>query len=153
MLESNSKQFRMAAIKWLFVTSVMLFVQIIVFFVSAGHIAEPRPWLFFGAALANSSVGTIVQYKLNPRLLVHRLKLKREGSKLWDEILMRVSNLTVLIAVPAVAGLDIGRFQWSGLHVQFAVLGFAFFISPKACLTFSGSSVPPRSKNTPPFPL
>ena len=39
---------------------------------------------------------------------------------------MRVSNLTVLVAIPIMAGLDIGRFQWSGLDVQLAVLGFLF---------------------------
>ena len=41
---------------------------------------------------------------------------------------MRVSNLMLLIAVPVIAGLDVGRFQWSYLEVQFAVLGFVFFI-------------------------
>ena len=125
MLESNSKQFRMAAIKQLFVASVMLFVQIIVFFVSAGYIADPRAWLYFGTALAHYSVSTAVQYKLNPQLLVQRLKRKREGSKLWDEILMRVSNLMVLISIPAIAGLD-GRFHWSNPDAYFAVVGFLF---------------------------
>jgi protein-S-isoprenylcysteine O-methyltransferase Ste14 len=98
------------------------------FFISAGHIRLLRPWIFFGASFAQYMVSTAVQYKLNPELLAYRLKRKREGSKLWDEILMRASNLTVLIAVPVIAGLDIGRFQWSDLDVQFAVLGFAFFI-------------------------
>ncbi|MGD8506735.1 MAG: hypothetical protein PVF15_08755, partial [Candidatus Bathyarchaeota archaeon] len=83
------------------------------------------------------AVSTAVQYKLNPELLVQRLKRKREGSKLWDEILMRVSNLTVLIAIPVVAGLDIGRFQWSDLAVQFAVLGFAFFITSAVMINWA----------------
>ncbi|MCK5593262.1 isoprenylcysteine carboxylmethyltransferase family protein, partial [Candidatus Bathyarchaeota archaeon] len=43
-------------------------------------------------------------------------------------ILMRVSNLMVLIAVPAVAGWDIGRFQSPGLDVPFAAVGFVLFI-------------------------
>jgi len=34
----------------------------------------------------NYSISTAVQYKLNPELLVHRLKIKRKGSKLYDEI-------------------------------------------------------------------
>jgi hypothetical protein len=129
MLESNPKQFRMAAIKQLLVASVMLFFQIIVFFVSAGQISDPRPWLFFGTAFVHYSVSTAVQYKLNPQLLVQRLKRKREGSKLWDEILMRVSNLMVIIPIPAIAGLDVGRFHWSNLDVFF-VLARALFYSP-----------------------
>jgi len=99
-----------------------------IFFISAGHISLLRPWIFFGASFAQYMVGTVVQYKLNPELLVQRLKRKREGSKRWDEILMRVSNLMLLIAVPVIAGLDVGRFKWSYLEVQFAVLGFVFFI-------------------------
>ena len=106
----------------------MLIIQMIIFFISAGHIDMLRPWIFFGASFMHYSVSIVVQYKLNPELLAQRLKRKREGSKLWDEILMRVCNLTVLIAVPVIAGLDIGRFHWSGLGVQFAVLGFIFFI-------------------------
>ncbi len=125
MLERSSAQFRMAAIKQLFVASVMLLVQIIIFFVSAGHVADPRPWLYFGTVLAHYSVSTAVQYKLNPQLVVQRLKRKREGSKLWDEILMRASNLMVLISIPAIAGLD-GRFHWSNLDAYFAVVGFVF---------------------------
>jgi len=116
MLESDSKQFRMAAIKQLFVASVMLFVQIIVFFVSASYIADPRPWLFFGTTPAHYSVSTAVQYKLNPQLLAQRLKRKQEGSKLWDEIFIRVSNLMVIISIPAIAELD-GRFHWSNLDI------------------------------------
>jgi len=104
----------------------MLALQIVIFFVSADYVVGPRPWMFFGASFVHYTISTAVQYRLNPGLLVRRLKRKREGSKLWDEILMRVSNLTVLIVVPIVAGLDIGRFQWSSLGVQFAVLGFVF---------------------------
>jgi len=117
-----------AGIKQFMLACVMLIIQMIIFFISAGHTDMLRPWIFFCASFMHYSVSIIVQYKLNPELLVQRLKIKRKGSKLWDEILMRVSNLTVLIAVPVIAGLDIGRFHWSGLDVQFAVLGFVFFI-------------------------
>jgi len=108
-----------------------------IFFISAGHIRLLRPWVFFGASFAQYIVSTAVQYKLNPDLLVQRLKRKREGSKLWDEILMRLSNLTVLIAIPVIAGLDIGRFHWSGLDVQFAVMGFVFFIGSTLLLNWA----------------
>ena len=43
---------------------------------------------------------------------------------------MRVSNLMVLIAIPVIAGLDVGRFRWSGLDTYFAVVGLVLlFIS------------------------
>ena len=74
------------------------------------------------------SVSTAVIYKFNPELLVQRLKRRREGSKLWDEILMRTCNLTLLLVVPVVAGLDIGRFHWSSLDIHFAIVGFILLI-------------------------
>ena len=125
----NGKELRRSVIKQLFLICLLLIVQMTIFFISAGHIGLLRPWIFFGASFAQYIVGTVVQYKLNPELLVQRLKIKREGSKRWDEILVRVSNLMLLIAVPVIAGLDVGRFQWSYLEVQFAVLGFVFFMS------------------------
>ncbi len=126
MPEIENKTLRAAGIKSLLLASAMLALQMILFYASAGHMVGVRPWAFFGASFLHYVISTVVQYKLNPELLVQRLKRKRGGSKLWDEILMRVSNLTVLIAIPVMAGLDIGRFQWSDLAVQFAVLGFVF---------------------------
>jgi protein-S-isoprenylcysteine O-methyltransferase Ste14 len=73
-------------------------------------------------------VSTTALYKLNPELLVQRLKRKREGSKLWDEVLVRATNLMVISIVPAIAGLDVGRFHWSSLSIHFAVLGFMLYI-------------------------
>lgn len=124
MPETDNKRLRMAGVKSFLLACVMLAIQMIIFFVSADYIIGLRPWLFFGAYFLHFTIGIAVQYKLNPELLAHRLKRRREGSKLWDEILMRVGNLMALIAVPAVAGLDIGRFGWSDLDVEFAVLGF-----------------------------
>ncbi len=37
---------------------------------------------------------------------------------------MRLTNLTVLIVMPVVAGLDVGRFGWSNLDVAFMIPGF-----------------------------
>ncbi len=127
-MSGRNKEFKVAGIKQLLLASVMLVIQMVIFFISAGHIDGPRPWIFFGASFIHYSISTAVQYKLNPELLVQRLKRRRKGSKLWDEILMRASNLMVLIAVPAVAGLDIGRFQSPSLDVLFASVGFVLFI-------------------------
>ncbi len=121
MLESFN-QAKLNAAKQLMVSSVMLCIQIVIYFVSAGNIAF-RPWIFFGASFLHYFMSTLAQYKLNPELLAARLKISRKGSKLWDEILMRVSNLTVLILVPVIAGLDLGRFHWSTLDDWFVIVG------------------------------
>jgi protein-S-isoprenylcysteine O-methyltransferase Ste14 len=123
----STKQFRTAAVKQLLIASVMLVVQIIIFIVSAGYLPGPRPWLYFGIAFAHYLISVTVQYKLSPQLLVQRLKTKRKGSKLWDEILMRITNLTVIILIPVSAGLDVGRLHWPTLDFYFAVIGALLF--------------------------
>jgi protein-S-isoprenylcysteine O-methyltransferase Ste14 len=122
MQERDRKQLIFAGIATLLLSSLMFFIQITVFFFSAGNIPH-RSQIFFVAVFMHYSLSTAVQYKLNPELLVQRLKRKREGSKLWDEILMRVSNLMVLITIPVTAGLDVVRFHWSNLPVYFMVVG------------------------------
>ncbi len=126
MQESSGNQGVVAAVRQLVLTYVLGSIQIVIFFVAAGYIGV-RPWIFFGASFVHYTVSTLVQYKLNPGLLVARLKIKRKGSQLWDEVLMRSSNLVAMIAVPVVAGLDVGRFHWSSLDFSFVFLGLFLF--------------------------
>ena len=137
MPEENPKEYKLAAFKQLLITSIFLLVQISIFFVSAGNINSQRPWLYFIAALIHYSVGTAVQYKLNPQLVVQRLKAKRQGSKLWDEILMRTSNLMIIVAIPAIAGLDVGRFQLSNIDMNFVPLGVVLIVSSSIILNYA----------------
>ena len=116
-----------AAAKQLTVSSVMLSIMLAIFFFSAGHIGI-RPWIFFGSSFLHYFVSILAQYKLNPELLAARLTIKRKGSKMWDEILMRSSNLVVLIAMPVVAGFDVGRFNWSNLDFAFVFPGMVLLI-------------------------
>jgi protein-S-isoprenylcysteine O-methyltransferase Ste14 len=62
--------------------------------------------------------------------------MKREGSKLWDEILMRLSNLMVIILIPAVAGLDF-RFVWSLFGTNFVFVGLVFVIVSSVLLNWA----------------
>lgn len=126
MPQSDARQVIVAAVKQLIVAYVLGVVQIAIFFVSAGHMPI-RAWIFVGASYVHYSVSTLVQYRLNPELLVARFKIRRKGSKLWDEILMRSSNLVAMIAVPVVAGLDVGRFYWSSLDFSFVFFGLFLF--------------------------
>jgi protein-S-isoprenylcysteine O-methyltransferase Ste14 len=41
---------------------------------------------------------------------------------------MRASNLVVLITLPIVAGLDVGRFHWSSLDFAFVLPGFVLLV-------------------------
>jgi len=108
-----------------------------VFFASAGRRDLPRAWLFFGAAFVYFVASTLALYRYNPELLIARLTLRREGSKTWDEILMRAANLTGMLLIPAVAGLDLGRYGWSSLGLIYVVPGFALFILGAVLITWA----------------
>jgi protein-S-isoprenylcysteine O-methyltransferase Ste14 len=127
MVAEAAKGAGTAAVMQLAVSSVMLLIQLAIFFVSAGYVGI-RPWILYGASFVHYTVSIIAQYKLNPELLAARLVIRRKGSKRWDEGLMRASNLVVLIAFPVAAGLDVGRFHWTDLDVAFMVPGFILLI-------------------------
>ncbi len=128
MDEGNDKGLRISVIKQVLLSCLMLVIQILSFFISAGHIDIPRAWMFFGVTFVYLIASVAVLYRFNPQLIDQRLKIKREGSKSWDEVLMRANNIMVMLIVPAIAGLDIGRFHWSSLSIHFAVLGFVLYI-------------------------
>jgi len=110
-----------------------------VFFASAGRRDLPRAWLFFGAAFVYFVASTLALYRYNPELLIVRLTARREGSKRWDEVLMRAANLTVMLLMPAVAGLDVGRYGWSSLGLICVVPGFALFVLGAVLITWAMS--------------
>jgi len=126
-----------AVVKQIVLSSVMMGVMMAVFFASAGRRDLPRAWLFFGAAFVYFVASTLALYRYNPELLIVRLTLRREGSKTWDEILMRAANLTGMLLIPAVAGLDLGRYGWSSLGLIYVVPGFALFILGAVLITWA----------------
>ncbi|MBC8223657.1 isoprenylcysteine carboxylmethyltransferase family protein [Candidatus Bathyarchaeota archaeon] len=128
---------RSAVVKQIVVSTVLMGVMMAVFFTSAGRRDLPRAWLFFGAAFIYFVASTLAVYRFNPELLIARLTLRREGSKTWDEVLMRVANLTGMLLIPAVAGLDVGRYGWSGLNLIYVAPGFALFVLGAVLITWA----------------
>jgi len=136
MQSVNSKHFKVALIKQLIITSIFLLVQIVIFVISANNLIVVRSWFYFTVAFLHYVVSTSVQFKLNPELLVQRLKIKRDGSKLWDEILMRLSNLMVIILIPIIAGLDF-RFNWFLLETNLVLIGLFFVMASTILLNWA----------------
>ena len=130
-------ELRGAVIKQLVVSAVMLAVMAAIFYASAGRTDIPRSWLLFGATLVHFTGSTLVVARLNPELISQRLTVRRVGSKSWDEVLMRVCNLTMLLLLPAVAGLDVGRYGWSALGAQYAALGLALMAVSSVLISWS----------------
>ncbi|MCX6655354.1 MAG: isoprenylcysteine carboxylmethyltransferase family protein [Candidatus Bathyarchaeota archaeon] len=109
-------------------STAMLAIMMVVFYVSAGRIDIPQSWFLFSVIFVYFEASNIALYRYNPELLIQRLKIRRKGSKTWDEVLMRLTNLTALLLVPAVAGLDVGRYQLSSLGLPYSVVGVVSLI-------------------------
>lgn len=137
MDENNKSNYTIASIKQISLTSTFLIIQILLFYFSANQEFNQRSWYYFIAVFFHYLFSTIIQYKLNPHLVVQRLKRKRKGSKTWDEILVRASNLTIIIVIPIIAGLDIGRYNWSLLSVNYIWIGLVFTILSTILLNYA----------------
>ena len=137
MDKNNKSNYIIASVKQFTLTSIFLMIQIILFYFSANQIIKPRAWYYFITVFIHYLISTIIQYKLNPQLVIQRLKRKREGSKTWDEFLVRTSNLTIIIAIPIIAGLDIGRYNWSYLGLNYVWIGLFLAILSTILLNYT----------------
>ncbi len=128
---------RNAAIKQTMLSTAMLAIMMAVFYASAGRTDIPQSWFLFGVAFVYFVASNLALYRYNPGLLIQRLKIRREGSKTWDEVLVRVSNLTALLLLPAVAGLDVGRYRWSSLGLPYAIVGVVILVVSSVLLNWA----------------
>ncbi len=96
------------------------------FFLAAGRLDIPRAWLFLGIDYLGVVVVSVIFWKLAPELANQRATIK-EGTKPWDKIFLAVYFTISLIGFPIVAGLDVGRYHWSELHINYAIAGVILF--------------------------
>ncbi len=114
------------AIKGIIRIYLFVILQAIIFFVSAGHFEIPRAWILFGLGFVHLLALTITMAKLNPELINQRA-IKRSCTKLWDKIFFAVYFPMAFILL-AVAGLDVGRFQWSNIIIHYCIIGIVLYI-------------------------
>lgn len=104
-----------------------LVLQGAILFVSAGRFDVPRAWLYLGICMIYYLASLTIMHKLCPEIIrIRTQKMFREGTKTWDKVILATIMVSFLVML-VMAGLDVGRFRWSGLGVHFAVLGFIFY--------------------------
>ena len=99
----------------------------VAFFLAAGRLDILRAWIDFGLQFLGAIVGAIIMWKLAPELANQRASIK-EGTKTWDKAFLFFYFSVMLLVVPIVAGLDVGRFHWSRLGVSYAIGGVALYM-------------------------
>lgn len=126
-IQKNIKRLTKYGIRYIVVMFILLIIHAIILFTSAGHFYLPRVWFFLIITFIYYLISTIILYKANPDLINQRGVVKSDA-KLWDQFLMRAHNIMVIFVMPAIIGLDVGRFQWSNLSIYYVIPGFIFYI-------------------------
>jgi protein-S-isoprenylcysteine O-methyltransferase Ste14 len=123
-LNKEGIQYLLAPFRWTLLMAVA-------FFIAAGRTDIYRAWLTFGIHFLGAITGAILMWKFAPELTTLRAAAGR-GTKTWDKLILAIYFSIVLLAIPIVAGLDVGRYRWSQLGVEYAtggiVLYAAFFL-------------------------
>lgn len=119
-LNKDGAKYLLAPFRWTILMAVA-------FFIAAGRLNVPRAWLAFGIHFSGATAAAILLWKFAPGQANQRASV-RPGTKSWDKAILTVYFLLVLLVIPIVAGLDIGRYQWSQLGINFAVLGIALYL-------------------------
>ncbi len=99
-----------------------LLVLAVGLFLPAGDIRWAKGWLFLLVFLGLMAAAIAYLWRTNPDIFVARGRI-RPGTKRWDKVLVLFLLLSFLSIFP-VAGLDAGRFHWSGVPLGLVVLGY-----------------------------
>jgi len=123
-----------AIIKRAFQILSFLFLQAAILFFAAGTLDIPRAWLYFGLYLVYLAVNMAVFLKWNPDII--RARSETKLTKGWD-VAFGIVYTVSMVLIPAIAGLDVGRYHWSVLDARFAALGILLFLPGAALITWA----------------
>jgi protein-S-isoprenylcysteine O-methyltransferase Ste14 len=116
---------RQGLVKWGIQAAVIILVQAIALFLSAGRLDWAMGWTYIGLLVLNQLITALALVPTNPELLADRVK--SEGPRDLDRVLAGVMFLYGPLLTVIVAGLD-QRFGWSPalpLVVQSSALAVA----------------------------
>jgi protein-S-isoprenylcysteine O-methyltransferase Ste14 len=100
-------------------------VSTAIYFVSAGRTDLPLAWAYFGINLGTGVIFSIVLERVNPGLISERFK---PGPGEQDRV-FKIGSSILMVLMLVVAGLDAGRYHWSGRvapWLQITALVFVF---------------------------
>ena len=120
----------------LFLLLTPLFLSLLMFW-PAGTWEWDKGWLFILVFSVSAVVASLYLRRVNPDLLAARIN-RHEGTERWDRVL--VSLIVVAwMAVPPVAALDDGRFQWFPIPWWPCLLGYVLFVFGTGIMTWAQS--------------
>ncbi|WP_175469933.1 methyltransferase family protein [Desulfoluna spongiiphila] len=103
-----SQKLNRDGLKYLFAPIRWSLLMGVAFFLAAGRWDIFRAWLAFGIHVAGAVTGAYLMLRFAPGLANQRAEA-REGTKGWDKLILLSYFLVLILGVPIVAGLDLGR--------------------------------------------
>ncbi|MGD8737939.1 MAG: hypothetical protein PVJ85_14425, partial [Anaerolineae bacterium] len=101
---------RPGLVKWAVQAAVIILIQAIALFLSAGRLEWAMGWAYIGLLLLNQVITALALIPTNPELLAARVQ--SEGPRDLDRVLAATMFLYGPLLILIVAGLD-QRFGWS----------------------------------------
>jgi len=99
-----------------------------IFFACAGKMDLNRAWIYFIMIQVYYIIGTLVIAIKNPGLMnVRGARRSKEDSKSWDKIIVPIFGIFAFYLQPALMGLDVGRYNWSGLSDPWMIPGISIY--------------------------
>ncbi|MDY6932160.1 MAG: isoprenylcysteine carboxylmethyltransferase family protein [Halobacteriota archaeon] len=105
---------------------LILLIQLVIFFLSAGRVDIPRAWLYFSLSTINLILNFVIFYRFAPEIINQRGEVKKD-TKRWDKV-FSAAYTPLFLLLPAIAGLDIGRYEWSSLGIGYAIVGALLYL-------------------------
>ncbi len=124
----ESNKLTKSGIRYIIAMFILLIIQAIILFACSSTIYLPRAWFFLSITFIYYLLSTIILYRVNPELINQRGDIKPDA-KLWDQFLMRAHNIMLIFIMPAIIGLDVGRFHWSGISFYYIIPGLVLYIT------------------------
>jgi protein-S-isoprenylcysteine O-methyltransferase Ste14 len=115
-------------VKYLFAPFRWTILMTVAFFLAAGRLDISRAWLAFGIHFLGAIAGGLLMWKYAPGLANQRASVQ-QGTKGWDKVILAIYFFLILLVIPIIAGLDIGRYHGSELGINFAIIGIAFYLA------------------------
>ena len=115
--------------KRIMVIYLSMFFNAVVFFAAAGRLDLPRAWFYIILTLLSQTFIFVLILTRFPEMVeVVNARGEMKMVKLWDKLFALFYALATMILMPLIAGLDVGRYNFSYLNVWWMVPGVIFFL-------------------------
>jgi len=104
-------------------------------FLGAGHLDWIRGWTSVALWVTGMTTIGIVGYRYNPAVMNARAQRRRKDTKHFDKIFW-AAYLPLVFIQPAIAGLDVVRFQWTSMPFGFVYVGAIAFMLAMALIAW-----------------